>query len=175
MKSFTASLLLLFVLTTSCNSQNKDKSNKLDKDTSVFYLIRHAEKDRSDKTNRDPNLLKKGKQRAENWAKYFKDLKLDAVYSTNYNRTKQTALPTAKANDLKTQFYNPGKFDIEALKAKHQGQRVLIVGHSNTTPMVTNRILGEKKYKDIDDNNNANLYIVTVNKDGATSELQVVN
>jgi len=173
MKIFTSSLLLLFILTTSCNSQNK--TDKLDKDTSIFYLIRHAEKDRSDKTNRNPNLTEKGRQRAENWAKYFKNLKFDAIYSTNYNRTKQTALPTAKANDLEIQFYNPSKFDIKALKEKHKGQRVLIVGHSNTTPMVANSILGEKKYENIDDNNNANLYIITVIKDDATSELKVVN
>ena len=70
MKFFTSSLLLLFILTTSCNSQNK--TDKLDKDTSIFYLIRHAEKDRSDKTNRNPNLIEKGKQRAENWAKHLK-------------------------------------------------------------------------------------------------------
>ena len=173
MKLFTSSLLLLFILTTSCKSQNKIV--KLDKYTSIFYLIRHAEKDRSDKTNRNPNLIEKGKQRAENWAKHFKDLKFDAIYSTNYNRTKQTALPTAKANGLETQFYNLSKFNIKALKEKHKGQRVLIVGHSNTTPMVANSILGEKKYQQIDDNNNANLYIVTINKDKSTSELKVVN
>lgn len=174
MKSFSASILLLFILVVSCNSQDKLKNTKLDKDTTVFYLIRHAEKDRSDKTNRNPKLLEVGQQRAEKWANHFSDLEFDAVYSTNYNRTKETATPTAKANNLELTLYNPSKFDTAAMKAKHKGKRVLVVGHSNTTPMVVNSLLGESKYEDIADDNNANLYIVTVTKDGATAELKVV-
>jgi len=64
-------------------------------DKTTYYLIRHAEKDRTDKTNKNPNLNEKGLERAKKWATYFKEIQLDAVYSTNYNRTQQTAKPTA--------------------------------------------------------------------------------
>ena len=37
-----------------------------------------------------------------------------------------------------------------------------MVGHSNTTPAFVNTILGDNLYAQIDDNNNANLYIVTM-------------
>jgi 2,3-bisphosphoglycerate-dependent phosphoglycerate mutase len=48
---------------------------------------------------------------------------------------------------------------------------VLVVGHSNTTPDFVNKVLNLKKYDDIDDLNNANLYIVTITPNAATSQL----
>ncbi|WP_458626241.1 SixA phosphatase family protein [Winogradskyella sp. PC D3.3] len=144
-------------------------------DVSTYYLIRHAEKDRSDQTNRNPNLNEAGLKRAELWAKHFKDIKFDAIYSTDYNRTKQTASPTANAKHLEIQFYNPSDMKIVEFMEKTQGKTVLVVGHSNTTPKFVNDLLGEDKYEDIADDNNANLYIVTITKDNKTSKLSVVN
>ena len=55
-----------------------------------------------------------------------------------------------------------------------KGKTVLVVGHSNTTPAFVNKILAVEKYKDIDDNNNANLYIVTISGDEKTSVVETV-
>jgi broad specificity phosphatase PhoE len=143
--------------------------------TTTYYLIRHAEKDRSDKTNRNPILTAKGLQRAQKWANTFKDVKFDAVYSTDYNRTKETASPTAKANNLELEFYNPNNLEIEDFIAKTKGKTVLIVGHSNTIPEFTNRLLGNKKHSDIADDNNANLYIVTQTGNMQSSAVLVVD
>lgn len=60
---------------------------------------------------------------------------------------------------------------MEEFIANTAGQEVLIVGHSNTTPMLANALLGQEKYKAMDDNNNAGLYIITINKDQRTSVL----
>lgn len=143
--------------------------------TTTYYLIRHAEKDRSDKTDRNPHLTEKGLKRAENWAKVLKDVKFDAVYSTDYNRTKETALPTAKANNLEPKLYDPRKMASKDFLANTKGKNVLVVGHSNTTPMFVNALLGEKKYDMIADDNNANLYIVTITNDSKSSTVLVVN
>ena len=56
--------------------------------------------------------------------------------------------------------------DTKAFLESIKGQTVLIVGHSNTTPMFVNAIIGEDKYKQIDDNINGNLYIVMISKSG---------
>ena len=56
-----------------------------------------------------------------------------------------------------------------------KGKTVLIVGHSNTTPKFANSLLGESKYDDMADDNNASLYKVTISKNGKTSEVLVVN
>ncbi|WP_296313836.1 histidine phosphatase family protein [Winogradskyella sp. UBA3174] len=140
----------------------------------TYYLIRHAEKDQSDKTNRNPHLIEAGIKRANNWVKVLKDIKFDMVYSTDYNRTKETAAPTAKANEVEVSFYNPRDLASSAFMEATKGKTVLIVGHSNTTPMFTNGLLGEKKYDMITEDNNANLYIVTINKDSKSSTILVV-
>lgn len=170
MKKLILILLIALFAFPSCN-QKTDKKE----DISTYYLIRHAEKERSDSTDRNPELTEKGLQRAENWATHFKDVKFDMVYSTDYNRTKQTAMPSAKANNVELQFYNPSNMKIEEFMVKTKGKTVLIVGHSNTTPKFTNGLLGEPKYEDIADDNNSNLYIVTVTNDSKTSKLSVVD
>jgi broad specificity phosphatase PhoE len=162
---------LLALLTFPSCAEKPEKKEPI----STYYLIRHAEKDRSDQTNRNPNLTEAGLKRAKNWATHFKTVSFDMVYSTDYNRTKQTAMPTAIVNNVELQFYNPSDIKIEEFMEKTKGKTVLIVGHSNTTPTFTNGLLGEEKYKDIDDNNNANLYVVTVTKDSKSSKLSVVD
>jgi phosphohistidine phosphatase SixA len=141
----------------------------------TYYLIRHAEKDRSDKSNKNPHLTEAGKKRAENWVKVLKDVKFDMVYTTNYNRTIETATPTAKANDLPLTIYNPQDMASKEFMADTNGKIVLIVGHSNTTPQFVNSLLGDKKYDDIADDNNANLYIVTVSQNSKSSTVLVVD
>lgn len=144
---------------------------KTEEKTTTYYLIRHAEKDQSDKTNRDPHLTEEGLKRAENWSNVLKDVKFDMVYSTNYHRTKETAAPTAKANSVEVTFYDPRNMNPKEFKDVTKGKTVLIVGHSNTTPMFSNALVGEKKYDQISEDNNSNLYIVTITKDSKTSTL----
>jgi len=148
---------------------------KVEETTTTYYLIRHAEKDRSDKTNRNPHLTEAGLKRANNWANALKNVKFDMVYSTDYNRTKETAMPTAKSNNVEVTLYDPRNLYSEEFKKATKGKTVLVVGHSNTTPMFTNTILDHKKYDDIADDNNANLYIVTVTKNSKSSTVLVVD
>jgi broad specificity phosphatase PhoE len=159
-------LLLVFVFSSliSCTQE----------ETTTYYLIRHAEKDRTDKTNKNPNLNEKGLERAKKWAEYFKDVDFDAVYSTNYNRTMQTALPTAESNKLNIKNYDPKKMYDVLFKTATQGKTVLVVGHSNTAPVFANKILGEKKYKNMDDKDNSSLYIVTMTGNKKTSRIKKV-
>lgn len=138
------------------------KINAQESEVTTYYFIRHAEKERTDVTNENPNLTEKGQQRAENWSAVFKNVDFDLVYSTNYNRTIQTAIPTSESKNLEIQFYNPKELYSEDFKLKTKNKTILIVGHSDTTPLFVNTILGTKKYIDIDDNNNSNLYIITI-------------
>ena len=138
------------------------QKNKKPTSTTTYYLIRHAEKDRSDSSNKDPQLTEQGHKRAQKWSEIFKDIPLDAVYSTNYKRTVQTANPTAKAKQLNITIYDPGKMDMASFKNETSGKQILIVGHSNTIPALANALLGNDKYKMIADNINGNLYIITL-------------
>jgi len=130
----------------------------------IYYLIRHAEKDRTQGDN--PPLTQKGQQRAENWAKILKDKKIDMVYSSNFKRTQQTAKPTANLFSTEIKTYSVKKLYDEDFQKETQGKTVLVVGHSDTTPKFVNLILGNTKYTDIDDSNNSNLYKVVIHKNG---------
>ncbi|AQS93089.1 phosphoglycerate mutase [Polaribacter sp. BM10] len=165
MKKYILVIGLIFSLLVSCNSQ----------ETTTYYLIRHAEKDRTDSGNKNPDLNENGLKRAKKWAEYFKNIDLDAVYSTNYNRTQQTAKPTASSKNLNITSYNPGKMYDSVFKANTKGKTVLIVGHSNTTPVFTNRILGKKMYENMSDNDNASLFIVTISGDDKTSKIEKID
>lgn len=153
-------LLLSFVFVLiACDSAEKSLTPE---SITTIYLIRHAEKDRSDKENKNPKLTEEGKQRAERWAEVLGRSKVDAVYSTNYQRTLQTATPIATRNGLEIQTYEPNNLDIDSLTTRHKGERILIVGHSNTTPMLVNRALGEERFEWIEDTVNGNLFILTI-------------
>ncbi|MDG1422313.1 MAG: phosphoglycerate mutase family protein [Flavobacteriaceae bacterium] len=141
----------------------------------TYYLIRHAEKLRIDKTDKNPNLNFNGYKRAEAWKDVFSDVPFDAIYSTDYNRTKLTAKPTATSKNLPILLYNPNTMYSEAFQNNTKGKTVLVVGHSNTTNVFANKILGIEKYKEIKDNNNSNLYIVTISNGKISSILLKIN
>ena len=163
MKKFL--LLAVFSLFSACNSE----------EMTTYYLIRHAEKDRTNKANRDPNLNKKGQERVKIWTNYFENIDLDAVYSTEYKRTMQTAKTIAENKSLEIQNYDPLKMYDAVFQKETKEKKVLIVGHSNTTPSFVNKILGEKKYKNMNDRDNSTLYIVTIKGDEKTSVVEIVN
>ena len=144
-------------------------------EVTTYYFIRHAEKLRIDKTDKNPNLNYNGYKRAEAWKDVFSNISFDAVYSTDYNRTKLTAKPTADSNNLPILLYNPNSMYSEALKNNTKGKTVLVVGHTNTTNVFVNKILGVEKYEEINDNNNSNLYIVTITDGKSSSVLLKIN
>lgn len=156
-------LLLLFFTIYSFGQNN----------TTTYYLIRHAEKERSEHHIKNPHLTKSGKQRAENWSELFDSVDFDAIYSTNYHRTIETATPTSLKKSINIRFYDPFELYSESFKEATRHKTVLIVGHSNTTPAFVNRILKKDKYSDIDDRVNGNLYILTIH--GATISCQLLH
>lgn len=155
-----ALVLSLFIFTLSCKEDSKLNDVEADPVVSTFYFIRHAEKDRTDPENRDPELSQKGLGRAMHWAEILNQANIDAVYSTDYDRTKMTAQPMVVKNDLVMQFYDPSAINVEEFKANNLGKNVLVVGHSNTTPDFVNQMIGQEKYAAIDDNDNGSLFIV---------------
>ncbi|MGA1227193.1 MAG: phosphoglycerate mutase family protein [Tamlana sp.] len=158
------------MLLVSCKKENQTIQPTAN-NNSVYYFIRHAEKDKSDSLNNNPHLTEKGLQRADKWNQVFKNISFNAIYSTDYNRTRETASPTAKDDNLEPVIYNPKSINIETSLNENKGKTVLVVGHSNTTTNLVNRVLKKDTYNEIDDTNNSNLYIVTVNDKSISSSL----
>ena len=137
-----------------------------DSKVSSFYFIRHAEKDTSNPADRDPDLVMEGVLRAARWSSIFNRIDFDIIYSTDYKRTRNTALPIAEQKKLPLTFYSPNGFDSVDFLKNNFGKTVLIVGHSNTVPAMVNALIGEKQYKQIKEINYTNLYIINITESG---------
>ena len=144
-------------------------------DCSTFYLIRHAEKVRTHKSDSDPKLNEKGVLRALNWKSYFIDKDISKIYSTNYKRTLETVKPIQKAIGLNTILYSPSNIDYKKFISSNKGEIVLVVGHSNTIPDFVNELINDQVYSQIDDLNNSNLYIVKLCESSISHRLIKVN
>lgn len=101
-------------------------------DATTILFVRHA-----DRLGEDDALTEEGKARAKVLGDLAKTMRVTAIYSTETNRTQNTAKPAAVLLDLEITPYNfvPGRPDpnwFQELLARHQGDTVLIVGHSNT-------------------------------------------
>ena len=144
-------------------------------DCSTFYLIRHAEKVRTDKSDRDPDLNNKGFIRAENWKQYFFDKDISKIYSTNYKRTVKTVKPLAENNNLEILIYSSDDIIYKDFINSSEGENTVVVGHSNTIPDFVNNLINEDHYDQIDDLTNSNLYIVSLCNSSITHKLITVD
>lgn len=110
-------------------------------DASTMYLIRHAEK--VDDGSKDPVLTIQGEHRAQNIANQLSTAKIEKIYATDYQRTQLTAKPLADFLGLEIISYDPSKLSEFADQLKAEAANALIVGHSNTTPMLTYLLSGQ--------------------------------
>ena len=100
--------------------------------TTTMIFVRHAEKALMPVD--DPALSPEGQLRATELARQLVDADVvagvDAIYSTPFRRTIETAQPVADALDLEVNHYDPANEEEELgrmLKA-HEGKIILIVG-----------------------------------------------
>src|SRR3990170_2223791 len=93
----------------------------------TVILVRHAEKVSLDD---DSPLSVTGVERAKELARVLSGVKVDAIYTTQYKRTKDTALPTAEALGVTPVVRNTGKtyaIDLaKHIRDTHRGQTVLV-------------------------------------------------
>ena len=122
-------VLLITLLGISTFGYSQTTSHK-----TTVYIVRHAEKNTTDPKNPDPELSMEGEKRVKSLAAKVKREKIAAVFSTKFKRTVQTGSLVAQKNKLNIELYNPAnpKALAEMVKRKYKGQKVLIVGHSNT-------------------------------------------
>lgn len=169
-----ALITVVFLLFSSCVDKSKSITEN-DAVISQYYFIRHAEKDRNNPSDKNPHLTDEGLNRAEKWSEILGNITFDYVYSTDYNRTKETAKPTAAKNKVEITIYDPRNIDINSFLEATKGKTTLIVGHSNTTPQFVNSILKNEKYDAIDDSNNGNLYIISISDGKIIDQVLTIN
>ena len=136
-------------------------------DAFSLYLVRHAEK--RDDGSRDPALTTEGQQRADKLAAWLEDKSIKNVWSSDYRRTRDTALPTAGTLGLGLNLYDPLKHPVLIRNLLGQRHTALIVGHSNTIPELA-RLLCECKIDDMDESEYDRLIVITVEAGQARAE-----
>ncbi len=119
------------------------------KETTTFYLVRHAEKVESNTMqdpNEDPPLTREGEQRAQRLKDLLSDNNISAIYSTQYQRNINTVKPLSELKEIEISYYewhNWQSIMDESLK-KYSGGTIVVCGHGdNLLPMIT--YLGGKK------------------------------
>lgn len=168
-------LLIILTLTLSfwgCEEDAKVPLKGTMEHVSTFYFIRHAEKDRNDPENKDPELNQEGLGRAMRWAEILDPIPLDAIYISNFERVAMTAAPISIKKDISPQYYDPHAVNIEEFKNRNLDKNVLVIGHSNTIPKFVNGMLNEEKYPEMEDYDNSSLFIVRV-IDGVTTDIRL--
>lgn len=109
-------------------------------EATVIYLVRHAE---TADGSRNPALSPEGMARARWLAVILSHARLDAVYTTDYERTRSTARPVAAAARVRPTLYDPSNLQAFARALRERRGRLLVVGHSNTTPALVAALGGD--------------------------------
>ena len=130
--------LIAFMACTPAQGEGEDTTRTGDASpATTIVLVRHAEKapDPPD----DPPLTEVGHARAAALVEALGEARIDAVYSTQYERNRATAEPLAAAAGVELAIVRAAEGEppyipivAERARTEHPGGVVVIVGHSNT-------------------------------------------
>ncbi|HMR82233.1 MAG TPA: phosphoglycerate mutase family protein [Niabella sp.] len=130
-----------------------------DKEATTIVLVRHAEK--GDADGNDPELSAAGKDRAMRLKGMLDNMKFDRFLSTPYKRTRETLAPIAGSGQI--EVYNPATPDAFAQELlKINGKKIIIAGHSNTTPLLVNKLCGQFAYPSLDESEYGWIWVLTI-------------
>jgi broad specificity phosphatase PhoE len=146
--------------------------------TTTMIFVRHAEN--AGPTSEDPGLSLAGQQRAAELARQLADADvvagIDAIYSTPFRRTKETAQAIAEKLDLPINIYDEAEdYEpiVDKMVADHKGKIILVVGHSNTLPVMIADLGASKKVPPIAENEYDNIYIISIPWFGKTKTIRM--
>jgi broad specificity phosphatase PhoE len=123
----------------------------------TVLLVRHAE--RQDGADA---LTSAGTARAQVLAHVLEKSGISAIYTSEAVRTQQTAAPTASLLGITPVVVAASDVAglVSAIRSNHSGQKVLVVGHSNTVPQIIAEFGGPAVT--IGDNEYDNFYVLTL-------------
>ena len=137
----------------------------------AIYVVRHAE--RADQSTDSP-LSPAGQTRAESLARVLRDAGVTHIFTTELQRTAQTAAPTATSRHVTPHALAAADTAavVTALRRLTPTDRALVVGHSNTVPAILAG-LGVTTPVTIADAEFDNLFVVVPRADGPPALLRI--
>lgn len=132
----------------------------------TVILLRHAEKDVSATADKvDPVLTPEGRLRAESLIRAVRKYKIDAIFSSDFIRTRETVAPLAAKRGLTVQIYDHRDLkQMAGMIMTGKIKRLLIVGHNSTTPALTNLLLGVEKFKPLAETEYDKIFVVKIRR-----------
>ena len=139
----------------------------------TVILVRHAEKN-LEPNNQDPDLTPAGVERAQELARMFGELGVNAIYATQFKRTQQTVKPLADRTSVPVSLLNANQTDelVKRIQTDYRGQTIFVAGHSDSVPVIVSALSGET-YPQIPDSEYDNLFIVTIYRFGKAKVLKL--
>lgn len=138
---------------------------RMEHPVTVVVIVRHAEK--AAQPANDPPLTETGRVRAEALVAALQGAQVGVVMHTPTTRTRDTAMPIARALGLAPEVLplgGPAPVHAEMVAQavqKHAGKTIVVVGHSNTV-MRYIEALGGPKLPDLCDHQYDGLYTLVI-------------
>lgn len=145
--------------------------------TTTIIFVRHAEQTSFDAE--DPGLSEAGRARVAELTRQLVDADvvagIDAIYATSLRRSQETAGPLAERLDLPVNTYDVNDTEpvLERILKAHKGEIILVVGHSNTLPVLIANLGASKKVPAIAQGEFDNIYIVSIPWFGKTKTIRL--
>jgi 2,3-bisphosphoglycerate-dependent phosphoglycerate mutase len=109
----------------------------------TVFVVRHAERAPG---NPDPPLSEAGQRRATALVKTLTDVRVTALFVSEFKRTQETLAPLGRAAGLTAVVVPAGKMDslIVLLRALPPGSTAVVSSHSNLVHLIVERLSGQK-------------------------------
>ena len=142
-------------------------------DQTTVLLTRHAEKTID---SQNPGLTETGHARAQALAQLAQSEGVDVVVSTQLRRTIETAAPAAETIGTSIDIVPVASpvnrhiaIVVELIQSRYAGHTVLVVGHSNTIPLLVSALGGPAVQ--IKDSDYGDVFILTL-RDGEAVDFE---
>ena len=162
-------LLMSLVLIVAMTALMEGRPHASESEPVAVFLVRHAEKTGEES---DPGLTETGVARAADLAATLRDAGIEHILSSDYRRTRDTAIPLAETLGLSIEIYDPRDLPGLVIRLAELGGRILVVGHSNTTPAVA-ELLGGEPGPPIDEAEHDRLYLLSIGIDRSVSTVLI--
>ena len=145
--------------------------------TTTIIFFRHAEQTSHDEA--DPPLSEAGQKRVAELTRQLVDADvvagIDAIYSTPYIRSLETARPLADQLDLPINTYAVDDTEevLDTILKNHKGKIILVIGHSNTLPVMIANLGASKNVPAIAKYEFDNIYIISIPWFGKTKTIRL--
>jgi broad specificity phosphatase PhoE len=159
MRSRTLAVCLaLLAVAVMAAAQPVGKTKPCNGPVTTIIIVRHA-----DRAGTADSLSEAGMKRAQDLAEATKTANLKAIYVSDTRRARDTALPAAALANVMPETYPARECAalIKRIFRDHAGQAVLVVGHSNTVPLLIAEA-GGPRISDLDEKEFGGLFVVAV-------------